>query len=127
MQYHKDKWAELAESFVGPIAREMPEILWPKPENAGWETFRPVIGVDRQRGGRKVLAQPTSARPQVYLSRVRARRFLFSGNVRSARRRPPWLRPRSRALLAWGNFLTVAINFVIVAWVLFLIDKARLQ
>jgi large-conductance mechanosensitive channel len=30
-------------------------------------------------------------------------------------------------VLAGGNFLTVAINFVIVAWVLFLIDKARLQ
>jgi large conductance mechanosensitive channel len=31
------------------------------------------------------------------------------------------------AVFAWGNFLTVAINFVIVAWVLFLIVKARLQ
>ena len=28
------------------------------------------------------------------------------------------------AVLAWGNFLTVAINFVIVAWVLFLVVKA---
>lgn len=27
------------------------------------------------------------------------------------------------AVLAWGNFLTVAINFVIVAWVLFLVVK----
>jgi large conductance mechanosensitive channel len=27
------------------------------------------------------------------------------------------------AVLAWGNFLTIAINFVIVAWVLFLIVK----
>jgi large-conductance mechanosensitive channel len=31
------------------------------------------------------------------------------------------------AVLAWGNFLTFAINFVIVAWVLFLIVKACLQ
>jgi large conductance mechanosensitive channel len=28
------------------------------------------------------------------------------------------------AVLAWGNFITVAINFVIVAWVLFLVVKA---
>jgi large conductance mechanosensitive channel len=28
------------------------------------------------------------------------------------------------AVLAWGNFVTVAINFVIVAWVLFLVVKA---
>jgi large conductance mechanosensitive channel len=27
------------------------------------------------------------------------------------------------AVLAWGNFVTVAINFVIVAWVLFLVVK----
>ena len=27
------------------------------------------------------------------------------------------------AVLAWGNFLTTAINFVIVAWVLFLLVK----
>jgi large conductance mechanosensitive channel len=27
------------------------------------------------------------------------------------------------AVLAWGNFITVAINFVIVAWVLFLVVK----
>ena len=27
------------------------------------------------------------------------------------------------AVLAWGNFLTVAINFLIIAWVLFLIVK----
>lgn len=27
------------------------------------------------------------------------------------------------AVLAWGNFLTVAINFIIVAWVLFLVVK----
>jgi large conductance mechanosensitive channel len=27
------------------------------------------------------------------------------------------------AVLAWGNFLTLAINFVIVAWVLFLVVK----
>jgi large conductance mechanosensitive channel len=29
------------------------------------------------------------------------------------------------AVLPWGNFLTVAINFVIVAWVIFV--RARLQ
>ena len=28
------------------------------------------------------------------------------------------------AVLAWGSFLTVAINFVIIAWVLFLAVKA---
>jgi large conductance mechanosensitive channel len=27
------------------------------------------------------------------------------------------------AVLAWGNFLTVVINFIIVAWVLFLVVK----
>jgi len=27
------------------------------------------------------------------------------------------------AVLAWGNFLTVAINFLIVAWVLFIVVK----
>jgi large conductance mechanosensitive channel len=27
------------------------------------------------------------------------------------------------AVLAWGNFVTVAINFLIVAWVLFLVVK----
>ena len=27
------------------------------------------------------------------------------------------------AVLAWGSFLTVAINFIIVAWVLFLVVK----
>lgn len=27
------------------------------------------------------------------------------------------------AVMAWGNFLTIAINFVIVAWVLFLLVK----
>jgi large conductance mechanosensitive channel len=27
------------------------------------------------------------------------------------------------AVLAWGNFITVAINFVIVAWALFLVVK----
>jgi len=30
---------------------------------------------------------------------------------------------RQGAVLAWGNFLTVAINFLIVAWVLFLVVK----
>ena len=28
------------------------------------------------------------------------------------------------AVLAWGNFLTITINFIIVAWVLFLVIKA---
>jgi large conductance mechanosensitive channel len=27
-------------------------------------------------------------------------------------------------VIAWGNFFTVAINFVIIAWVLFLLVKA---
>jgi large conductance mechanosensitive channel len=27
------------------------------------------------------------------------------------------------AVLAWGNFLTIALNFLIVAWVLFLLVK----
>ena len=33
------------------------------------------------------------------------------------------------AVLAWGNFLTIAINFIIIAWVLFMVVKAmnRLQ
>src|SRR6187200_5385 len=28
------------------------------------------------------------------------------------------------AVLAWGNFFTIAINFLIIAWVLFLVVKA---
>jgi large conductance mechanosensitive channel len=28
------------------------------------------------------------------------------------------------AVLAWGNFVTIAINFVIIAWALFLVVKA---
>jgi large conductance mechanosensitive channel len=28
------------------------------------------------------------------------------------------------AVLAWGNFITVTINFVIIAWILFLVVKA---
>lgn len=28
------------------------------------------------------------------------------------------------AVLAWGNFLTVAVNFVILAWIIFLIVKS---
>ena len=28
------------------------------------------------------------------------------------------------AVLAWGNFLTITLNFVIVAWVLFIVVKA---
>jgi large conductance mechanosensitive channel len=31
---------------------------------------------------------------------------------------------RQGAVLAWGSFLTVAINFFIIAWVLFLVVKA---
>src|ERR1700674_2554637 len=33
------------------------------------------------------------------------------------------------AVLAWGNFLTIVLNFVIIAWVLFLVVKGinRLQ
>ena len=27
------------------------------------------------------------------------------------------------AVLAWGNFLTIALNFVIIAWVLFMVVK----
>ena len=27
-------------------------------------------------------------------------------------------------MIAWGNFITVAINFIIIAWVLFLVVKA---
>ena len=30
---------------------------------------------------------------------------------------------RQGAVLAWGNFLTIALNFLIVAWVLFLVAK----
>src|SRR5437016_4198165 len=30
---------------------------------------------------------------------------------------------KNGAVLAWGNFVTVALNFLIVAWVLFLIVK----
>jgi large conductance mechanosensitive channel len=33
------------------------------------------------------------------------------------------------AVLAWGNFLTIVINFLIIAWVLFMVIRAltRLQ
>src|SRR6516162_8867816 len=31
------------------------------------------------------------------------------------------------AVLAWGNFLTVVINFIIIAWVLFLVVKLMNQ
>ena len=30
---------------------------------------------------------------------------------------------RQGAVLAWGNFVTIAINFIIIAWVLFLVVK----
>jgi uncharacterized membrane protein len=83
---------------------------------------------DRQRGGRKVLAQPTPARPQVYLSRVRARRFLYLRQCSVCSTATTLAEAKKQgAVLAWGNFLTLAINFVIVAWVLFLIVRARLQ
>jgi hypothetical protein len=44
-----------------------------------------------------------------YIFRAAARDdFFISGNVRSARRRPPWPRPRSRARCSpGGNFLTL--------------------
>src|SRR5215472_14481762 len=31
------------------------------------------------------------------------------------------------AVLAWGSFLTIAINFIIIAWVLFLVVKLMNQ
>ncbi len=31
------------------------------------------------------------------------------------------------AVLAWGNFLTVVINFIIIAWVLFIVVKLMNQ
>jgi large conductance mechanosensitive channel len=31
------------------------------------------------------------------------------------------------AVLAWGNFLTIVINFIIIAWVLFLVIKLMNQ
>jgi large conductance mechanosensitive channel len=31
------------------------------------------------------------------------------------------------AVLAWGNFLTIAINFLIIAWILFLLVKGISQ
>jgi large conductance mechanosensitive channel len=36
---------------------------------------------------------------------------------------------RQGAVLAWGNFITIVINFLIIAWVLFLVIRAitRLQ
>jgi large conductance mechanosensitive channel len=36
---------------------------------------------------------------------------------------------RQGAVLAWGNFLTIALNFLVVAWVLFLVVRGmnRLQ
>jgi large conductance mechanosensitive channel len=30
---------------------------------------------------------------------------------------------KAGAVLAWGNFLTIAVNFVIIAWVLFMVVK----
>lgn len=38
------------------------------------------------------------------------------GNLEAAR--------KAGATLAWGNFVTLAINFLIVAWILFLVVKA---
>ncbi len=34
---------------------------------------------------------------------------------------------RQGAVLAWGSFLTIAINFIIIAWVLFLVVKLMNQ
>src|SRR5207237_9592250 len=34
---------------------------------------------------------------------------------------------KQAAVLAWGNFLTVVINFIIIAWVLFIVVKAMNQ
>lgn len=31
---------------------------------------------------------------------------------------------KAATVLGWGNFLTVAINFIIIAWVLFMVVKA---
>jgi large conductance mechanosensitive channel len=34
------------------------------------------------------------------------------------------LRLKSKgAVLAWGNFVTIVINFIIIAWILFLVVK----
>ena len=43
---------------------------------------------------------------------------LTGGKVTAAPRSPR--REEAGAVLAWGNFLTIVINFVIIAWVLFL-------
>ena len=34
---------------------------------------------------------------------------------------------RQGAVLAWGNFITIGINFVIIAWVLFMVVKGMNQ
>jgi large conductance mechanosensitive channel len=34
---------------------------------------------------------------------------------------------RQGAVVAWGNFITIAINFIIIAWVLFMVVKAMNQ
>ena len=36
---------------------------------------------------------------------------------------------KAGAVLAWGNFLTIALNFLIIAWVLFMVVRGinRLQ
>ncbi len=31
---------------------------------------------------------------------------------------------RQGAVIAWGNFITIAINFIIIAWILFMVVKA---
>jgi large conductance mechanosensitive channel len=31
---------------------------------------------------------------------------------------------RQGAVIAWGNFITIAINFMIIAWILFMVVKA---
>ena len=52
---------------------------------------------------------------------------LTGGKVAAAPRSAT--RRRQGAVLAWGNFVTIVINFVIIAWVLFLVVRGinRLQ
>jgi len=45
----------------------------------------------------------------------------LSGNVSAAALEEA---KKQGAVLAWGNFVTVAINFLIIAWILFLLVKA---
>jgi len=38
-------------------------------------------------------------------------------------RRPRWPRPRRRPVFAYGNFITILINFIILAFIIFLMIK----